>query len=398
MANFVVMAKLLGGDEKAVGDHAILVETFDISASRWRAISEGKTNRSGVLKVEVSLRQSSHGTFLPSLRLVEEGDGARVLSSGPMVTTEGRGRQLIVDFGEIEYLDDASFPRRDTGGEERDIIAGLARKTGLPQTKIIREIEANPNTGILIAREDARLGSAIVTRDTNTGATLAGSTNVGAALTRGDLDPKASAEIQTMHAINLNNTAKLAEKDRIIAAREHELSLKTNELQSATERATAAETKLAETQSVNKGKEADIQNVFANIGTQISGASTALKTTDNPFRIGSVKVDLKGALAENGKIVLGGDRVDGSGVSVEMTPEGTTRGETDVTVPDVTGLTQSAARRVLRSVGLRLKAASQSMKPGETAHGQSMRQTPLAGTSLAHGGDVLVVFATVSET
>lgn len=380
MASLIIFARLFSAEDEPVEGLVVNVQLFNLSTGRWRALTEAQTDARGLLKAEVDLRQIGVDKIGPALRLVEEGQAPRVLSSGPMLSVQGRARDILADFGEIERLDDNSFPRIDAQGENRDTVAGLARKKGVPQGPIINRIDRNPDLGRVVARGDT--------------GTLATAT-----LSRADLDPKVTAEIETMHAINLDNTAKLTEKDRIIATRDHELTLKTTELQTALGRATAAESKLAEVQTASRGEPADINSVFTNIGTKISSAHTTLKAQDNPYRIGTVKVDLKGALAEDGKIFLGGDTSDGSGVSVEMTPESERKtGDVQVKVPDVTGLTQSAARRILRSVGLRLIAASQTVAAGKAPNGQSLRQTPQAGRTAPHGSDVLVAFAIVSDT
>ncbi|MGS4946480.1 PASTA domain-containing protein [Meridianimarinicoccus sp. RP-17] len=382
MADLILRARLFDDGDKPLQGHAVTVEMFDLSSGNWRSFVEARTDAKGVIDTRFDLARLSVGKLGPALRLVEPGAPARVLSPGPMLSVTGRAGDILADFGEVERLGDTGFDRLDSGGATRDTVAGLARKAGVPQTNILRNVTLNPRLGSVIGSTSAQPAPVDAARDT---------------VARAELDPGIAAEIETMRAINIDAAAKLTEKDRIIATREHELGLKTAALDDALARATVAEDRLKTAETASIGKEADIQTVFTNIGAKLGETQTVLKTAKNPFRIGNIRVDLKGALAEDGKIVLGADRGDGSGLSVDMTPDSGTRSDATVTVPDVTGLTLSAARRVLRSVGLRIETATQTMKPDAAAHGQALRQTPAAGSRDPHGSTVLVVFANVPD-
>jgi len=294
----------------------------------------------------------------------------------------GRARDILADFGEVERLGETGFDRLDSGGARRDTVAGLARKAGVPQTSILRNVSLNPRLGTVLGSTVSRPAPVEAVRDP---------------VARATLDPGIAAEIETMRAINIDAAAKLTDRDRIIATREHELSLKTTALSEALARAVAAEDKLKTAAAAPAVKTADVQTVFTSIGTKLGDTQAALTAAKTPFRIGNIRVDLKGTLDDSGKIVLGRPDPDGSGVSVDMAPDTSARGDATVAVPDVTGLTLSAARRVLRSVGLRLDTASQTMKPDAAAHGAALRQTPAAGSRTPHGGTVLVVFANVPD-
>lgn len=355
MASLILRARIFDDDDNPVQRHAVTVETFDLSARQWQTLIETSTDAKGGIEQRIDLGQVATGKVGPALRLVEPGDPPRVLSPGPMLRIDARTRDVIADFGEIERLDDTGFARIDTRGASRDTVAGLARKKGLAQSNIMRNIALNPNIGTIVGRSVSQPAAPIAVREP---------------AARAEMDPAIAAEIETMRALNIDSAAKLSEKDRIIATREHELGLKDAALKEAVARAAAAETKArtaveesnerakaaavglqADTKAV--GKEADIQSVFTGIGAKLGETQTVLKASKNPFRIGNIRVDLKGALAEEGKIVLGADRGDGSGVSVDMAPDTGGPDDATVTVPDVSGLTLSAARRVLRSVGLR---------------------------------------------
>ena len=79
-------------------------------------------------------------------------------------------------------------------------------------------------------------------------------------------------------------------------------------------------------------------------------------------------------------------------MSTELHVDQSTQADDVVKVPDVLGLTENAARRVIRSVGLRLAPARQTLKAGTGTPGQSISQHPVAGEMARHGSEVLVVF------
>lgn len=386
MASLILRARLFDDDDKPVQRHAVTVEMFAPDARRWQSLTEARTDANGRIDARVDLAQIGIGAVGPALRLVEPGNPVRVLSPGPMLSITGRARDILADFGEIERLDDTGFARRDSGGGDSDTVAGLARKAGVPQSNILRNVTLNPRIGTIISRSATRP----VALDTP-------AEPAPERAARAELDPATAAEIETMRAINIDAAAKLGEKDRIIATRDHELMLKSTALTEALARASAAEDRLTAAATATEVKTADVQAVFTNIGTKLGDTQAALKAAKNPFRIGNIRVDLKGTLDESGKIVLGRPDPDGSGVSVDMSPDSKDRGDTSVAVPDVTGLTLSAARRVLRSVGLRMDVATQPLKPGSDGHGQALRQTPAAGGRAPHGSAVLVVFADVPD-
>lgn len=390
MANLIFRARLFGSDGKPLGGRSLMVLASNLSNGAWAAFLDGESDAEGFFTAQTDTRTiRGLGKVSPALRLSEGGQDDRVLASAVMFTLQNNA-DMIVDFGEIDVLDDGSYPARDAKGEDIYTVAGIPRRKELALGNIFTRFDTIPPGTVILDTINRPPGGGIVL-DT-------GVLNNGATATL-DLDPKVKAELESLHKINLENTARLATQERLLTESTHALSLKDADLKIALDRATAAEAKVEEIKIAARGEPAQIDSVVTNIGSKLGAASAELKAKDNPFRIGAIRLDLKGSLAEDGRIFLGGDKPDGSGFSVEMTPESdATKGEVQITVPDVTGLTQGPARRVLRSVGLRLTAATQPVKPGSAAHGAALRQTPKPGQSAPHGTEVLVVFATVTQT
>ena len=82
-----------------------------------------------------------------------------------------------------------------------------------------------------------------------------------------------------------------------------------------------------------------------------------------------------------------------SEVSIELIPdEAIAPGEGAMTVPDVLGLTETAAIRVLASLSLKAEKAVETVTDQPEKHGRALRQTPKAGAPAARGETVLVIY------
>jgi hypothetical protein len=151
-------------------------------------------------------------------------------------------------------------------------------------------------------------------------------------------------------------------------------------------------------------REAPIGDIATNIGTQVDAANRQLKENQRPYRFGRVQLDLKGTVSSDGQKMSMAKFVDLEklksgvtfpGVNLELIPEkAPTTASATVKVPDVTGLTETAVRRVLQAFGLRLEKVDKSVASGSKhAIGQSIQQLPGSGSDLPRNQSVLVVFA-----
>ena len=409
MPTLLATGQIFSDADKEIPNHPVRVEMFILGTSRWTTIGSARTDAKGKFKISVDTGRIGADKMVPALRLAESGSPIRVLSTGPILSSSRTTGNITADFGQIERLDDEAFPRLNSSGRNSDQVAGLARKQGLNQGIVLHNLTVNRDIGTMVAAERFRSDSAstsVIATDRGATATTA-IANIAA-------NNKLTAEIVALRRVNVEHEAALTSKDRLISAREHDLTLSrdentrlkadfsatsarlTAEVEEQRQRAVKAESALAEKKLAEKGEETEIDSVFANIGTQLGKADLTMKSRKVPYRLGGIKVDLKGAMRGDGKIFLGGDNPDGSGVSVEMKPESTEESTLpQVIVPDVSGLTQSAAQRVLRSVGLKINTATQPMPEGRAINGQCLRQSPAAGEKTAHGEAVLVVFASV---
>jgi beta-lactam-binding protein with PASTA domain len=63
-----------------------------------------------------------------------------------------------------------------------------------------------------------------------------------------------------------------------------------------------------------------------------------------------------------------------------------------ITVPDVSGLTETAAIQVLGSLSLKAQKAIETVTNQPEKHGRALQQVPKAGASVAKGDTILVVY------
>jgi len=421
MTAATVSARLIGDEGKPAEGHLVRVQIFELENNRWTTLASGRSDAKGNIRMDLDRLEDTE-TTAPALRLIEDGKPAtRVLASGPLFKYDKTKRMLSVDFGIIERLDDTAFRRPGTSTATASppaYVAGTPYRPEISSAVIGRAVKRNP--GIAAVAASTRTARPAVVLDDDSRVTVAATdAAIGSALA-------VSREVETLRKREIELNSVLLDKDRELSAKEALIAAErtraekaeadTRRFQEAAEIAAAKEAearKIAEAKVAEADRdrdagndallsatkvvaETDVGDVFSNIGSRLGTANLKLQTSESPFRLGAVKLDLRGTLSDDGrKIALGAPVKDGeaSRVSADLIPEDATRHETSATVPDVTGLTETAARRVLASVGLKLTTARQSVAPGSGTPGQALTQHPAPGAQVGHGEAVLVVFA-----
>lgn len=137
------------------------------------------------------------------------------------------------------------------------------------------------------------------------------------------------------------------------------------------------------------------------LGTEMDGAQLALKNSG--FSLSQVSITAKAVLQDGGsklnlldvETLKAVPAASLSDVQLSYTTDApASTSDVRLRTPDVSQLTEGAARRVLASVGLVLEPSfgPRSLNP-DCAEGQAMLQTPAAGAEAARGQRVHVVFA-----
>lgn len=378
MGKVVATVQLFTDEGKPASGHTLKLEAFNLEKNAWLAVASGKTDAKGNIQLTAGVVS---GALAPALRLVEEGNPApRVLSHGGLQTYNKRSQLLFLDFGKVERLEETAHALQYTQSRfsrSKETVAGAA--TVPTQTSMLtlnRVAIANPQlfTGVNVAAEvEPKITATPV---------------IQAELLK-------NKEIQVLKARELELNADLMDKtrqntlyaerietaDKQIAVLEQDLSSIRVEKQ-----ALSRELELIKTK---QKQPAELEGMLLGLGARLDASAKQMKQEQLPYRIGNIKVDLHGALTPDGQSFVFGE---GGGISTELINDEAAAAEAQVPVPAIEGLTESAARRVLRSVGLRMSIAHQQLKPGQGVPGQAIGQHPASGGELPHGSEVMVVF------
>ncbi len=410
MQQITATARILGADGKPVARLSLHLEVFSL-ARGWLLLAEAQTAEDGAVTLSgrpEPLPQNAAPIHAPALRLVEKsGDtGPRVLATGGVVAYGGARRPLLtVDFGEVQRLDDTRFALRSTRGEPQEavhVVAGVPRPAD--------RTEATPGR-ILGDRVPIGLGTTI-DRSVAAGGTIAtgdAAANQPFASVSAD---RFNAEILSFSARETTLRGEISARDLLIAQNKRRVEELEDAAGKAAARAEAAEREKAEAAAEAAAlreaasREAPIQSIALSIGKEAAAANTAMEAEAAGFRIAKMQVSLQGSVAPGGdRIALataadalkgGAGRPGLQGLVIDYVPDRkpVAPAPEGTPVPDVLGLTESAARRALSAAGLGISVATRpGAATGRFAVGQAVQQAPAAGQPLPPGETVIVVFA-----
>lgn len=425
MQRYQVHFKLVDENDKPVSGHRVTVQHFMVSTGRWHSGGTMATNAQG--EATRTTNFASNGGA-PMLRLVESGSPTRVLSHGGIVSFDKTSKLLTVDFGTIERLDDQAFQVSGTEAATRNIketVAGAPNRPNISIAMMSRVVAANPQTMAVMRADTARVAqpTAAATIDPDQLKLL--NTRILAFETReADLNRQILLKDSTIRekesqlslsANQLNSLRELVQKREQEKAeietrltREKAIEIQRVEREKAAELAAAAAAKkAAEDRAAALGrqveKQVQVDDLTANIGLQVQAAQAKMSAAQTPLRMGRVEINLKALVQNQGKSVTLPDAADIADASVggrladlklEFLPEPSADPDAGkATVPDLSDLTETAARRVLQAAGLRMESAYGTPKGGNIASGQAFKQTPAKNTVIAKGQAVMVVFA-----
>lgn len=356
MARITAMGLIVDSDGNTVVRPQIVLQGFGKDA--WITLSELS---SGEFQVELPerTREVRLDTALP-LRLVDHStQEVLIVAADPMWVFEPD--ILLADFGDIRLLKE---PYHRKGIKvEGDLVIGE------PQD---REAVSGTEVQVVIRKlrnELADSRAALVS-------------------TNGELDVR--TEQLNSHKVRLASvTSDLDLHKEQLTVATHDLGTVRTELSAA----------IAEVGTLRGtlGTPTKVLDVISGLGSQLSATNIELAKQPTPFRLAEVKLDLRGRLGSNGDTIVMDGKGDGSGLSAELVVDASTSAVPTQGVPSVSGLTESAAARVLRSVGFRMDTATQLLAVGTGVPGQAVAQHPAAGQQAEFGTSVLVVFGVRSE-
>lgn len=141
-----------------------------------------------------------------------------------------------------------------------------------------------------------------------------------------------------------------------------------------------------------------IQDLYANLVSEIATASD--NNEGSPYKLSNISVKLKALIHEEGGSMSASllnlensENVNGDAISelvFDLSPV-STREQGGIPIPNLTGLTETAVRRILKSLGLKLNPVYQ--KKATVVNGDSFQQTPAQGVSVQPNQIVTVIFS-----
>lgn len=392
MTQITWFARLVNSEGAAVAGVGVQLQLFDL-AGGWKGIGDATTNADGRVKAVAEAPGGTSGPA-PMLRLMETDAAPAVLGGVPTVSASGSPPALACDFGEIVHIPDritfmrASPMRLNLRPAEAAGVAvpaaaargGLADAIGGAAVRVdLSELQNR------LASRDADVAKLQVERDA-----VASQLNVRATEAQ-----KVQAERDDARN-QLNTRETDVEKLRLerdqVKAQLVDSEKRLSDIRTAGIATAAANPDAPATRSFG---------AFATrLGGDIDSAQLALK--NRGFSLGAVSVRTP-VLVDKSQQVTMPDQDEIKALPKEAisevtfgyhpTPEADAAG-TGVAVPDIRQLTESAARRVLVSVGLGLEVSQgpPSLDP-TCVEGQVMLQSPKAGETAPRGTRVLAIFS-----
>ena len=141
-----------------------------------------------------------------------------------------------------------------------------------------------------------------------------------------------------------------------------------------------------------------IQDLYSNLVSEIALAND--NNSDKTFKLSNISVKLKALIHEEGGSMSASlldldnsETVNGDAISelaFDLTPVQQTA-PVSRELPDLTGFTETAVRRILKSLGLRLNPVYQ--KNLDVVNGDSFKQSPVAGETAQPNQLITVIFS-----
>lgn len=163
------------------------------------------------------------------------------------------------------------------------------------------------------------------------------------------------------------------------------------------------ETKVTEIQSyvdAENPNKLDAKKVYSSIINDIAIADAEMD--NSRFKMANISLNLKATVEKGPQGTLFGlvdfesakdiNAAAISDISIDIVPN-TTSIKSKNTVPNIIGLTETAARKIITNYGLKLDVVYQPTDNPKFVEGQAIKQIPEVGSEIIQGQEVIVIFA-----
>lgn len=440
MKSLNVHARLHLPDGNPVANMAVSVQVFDLKSNDWKTLGETKTTRAGNLSLTINM--ATKDVFAPMVRLLNLSEKtSSVLGQTAHLQYQPDKDLLLLDFGILTLAAEkpamliatqATFnksPLVFTALPESELTQSLvtaAVKKNVINSESSSEVTQLRQEKLTLEKE---LQSKSIELDTLKLQIPSGRVSQTGENIKTEIPPLSISKeslvattnnpltIDTFQAEIIRFQAKEATLLSDLLKKDQDLSVKSSQLVALQKETALIEANLRQLETINADlikqndtltkeakKASPLTTIAANIGSQINAANTKLINEKQAYQIQNIQVELRGTLSQEGQAINLANPIDSahavasSLVRLDLIPQANIPDSSQLKVPDLSGLTETAVQRLLKSLGLQLKPIAFSVPDtSEFVIGQAIRQSPAAGTAVSHQETILVVFATRLE-
>ncbi|PXY39355.1 hypothetical protein DMB65_17885 [Flavobacterium cheongpyeongense] len=419
--NIIINAIVKKFNDQTINRLSLTVQYYDLKQKGWATLAS-KTITNGVFKLETTatklLSATSDTPALPQLRLVSTASlktkETQVYSLGGSTTINDKTKTINYDFNTIWIADPEITKQLPNNKLDNSIMATLAIDPAV-LSQIATNVENQLETALQKNDENKKIIENYTSQIESLKATML---NLNQTNEKNEASLNKIATENTSLSLLVQKTqlenASLQRTIGINTAQINELNKKNTELQQANTKGVETiqqltQEKIKLTQEIEEIKQKleagnpgfqPINKVYNNIIDQVQIASD--QTRDSKYKLSNLSLTLKTFVEQD---VTGGVKikfVDGekinnvngatiSDIKIDIAEQATVTGNT-LKMPNVLGLTETACRQVLHSIGLQLDTIYQ-FDVRNIPTGQAFKQSIPQGSPVNYNQTITVVFA-----
>ncbi|TVQ72241.1 MAG: PASTA domain-containing protein [Oceanospirillales bacterium] len=408
----VFKATLVSDENKPLERANVQIQFFESEHNSWKTATTARTNQDG----EINRRVIKNLAEAPMIQLKHNN---QVISQGGLVSYDSRRRTLEIDFGVIELLGEEAYSltASDPDNTQKKQIGGLPKRQSVsfkPILGALKEYRRTPFIPTEQLRKDLLTDEKRQSADQTNGPVLntakyqqlIDSIEIDLAqqaISKSALDIQVSQLRSAVDAKNIQINEQRIQFERKQAELESQKASEISKINTNFESIINNLSQRTRELENQLESETDITSLQQSISSGLENFSKEQAQAGSHFRLGRVQINVKGLFSGSGnRMTLADSRLlkDATNAAalsemvVEYIPEPTEQETTNTKVPDLSGLSESAATRLLKALGFGIEVAyGDPPDPDITGAGQAFKQSPSADETLAKGRKVLVIFA-----
>ncbi|WP_271404929.1 PASTA domain-containing protein [Tenacibaculum soleae] len=214
---------------------------------------------------------------------------------------------------------------------------------------------------------------------------------------------KTKNDLQTQQNSIDNLVEKVKTSQQLVSEKNNEIAILTQNTALKEIEISKLETKVTEIQNyvdAENPNKLDAKKVYSSIINDIAIADAEMD--NSRFKMANISLNLKATVEKGPEGTLFGlvdfesakdiNAAAISDISIDIVPN-TTSIKSKNTVPNIIGLTETAARKIITNYGLKLDVVYQPTDNPKFIEGQAIKQIPEVGSEIIQGQEIIVIFA-----